>query len=105
MTRQTKPTGPAGTGGHRGNESGSALILAIFVLVVLTSMGVALLFLSQSEVKMTRTDIRSKQAFYIAEAGLEDARIALFHTNGREEFDDDLLLASGGSAGPHSAGI
>jgi len=75
------------------------LILAIFVLVVLTSMGVALLFLSQSEVKMSRSDIRSKQAFYISEAALEDGRIALFHTNGRDEFDDELLHASGGSMG------
>jgi hypothetical protein len=99
MTRQTLPTGPAASGGRLGDERGSALILAIFVLVILTSMGVALLFLSESEVKMTQSDIRSKQAFYIAEAALEDGRTALFHTNGREEFDDDLLLASGGSTG------
>jgi hypothetical protein len=99
MIRPTKPTEPTGPGGRRDDENGSALVLAIFVLVVLTSMGVALLFLSQSEVKSSQTDIRSKQSFYIAETALEDGRIALFHTNGREEFDDELLLASGGSSG------
>ncbi len=71
------------------------MILAIFVLVILASMGIALLFLSQSEVKMSRSDIRSKEAFYIAETGLEEGRIHLWHTNGREDFDDDLDDAAG----------
>ncbi|MDX1388462.1 MAG: pilus assembly PilX N-terminal domain-containing protein, partial [Acidobacteriota bacterium] len=65
------------------------------MLVILASMGIALLFLSQSEVKMSRSDIRSKQAYFLAETGLEDGRTLLFHTNGREPFDDDLDTAAG----------
>jgi hypothetical protein len=81
-------------------QRGSALVLAIFVLVVLTGMGTALLFLSQSEVKMGQASLRAKQAFYIAEAGLESARLTLYDRNRGEPFDDDLQRAAGGGASP-----
>jgi len=55
-------------------EDGSALLLAIFVLVLLTGMGVVLLFASRTDVRMSQADSRAKKAFYIAEAGLETAR-------------------------------
>ena len=76
-------------------QRGSALVLAIFVLVLLTSMGTALLFLSQSEVKMSQADVRTKVAFYLAEAGLEDARQTLWNRNRNEPFDDDLKWYGG----------
>jgi hypothetical protein len=75
-------------------------VLAIFVLVMLTGMGTALLFLSQSEIKMSRAGLRAQQAFYIAEAGLEHARLTLYNSNKGETFDDDLAKAFGGGASP-----
>lgn len=53
---------------------GSALLAAIFVITLLTAMGVFLLFVSQTEVRMNQADHRSKQAFYLAEAGTERGR-------------------------------
>ena len=76
-------------------EHGSALVMAIFVLVLLSGMGMALLFLSQSEVRMSQADVRTKMAFYLAEAGLEDARASLFALNGNEDFSDDLKWFGG----------
>src|SRR5262249_61626335 len=58
-------------------ERGSALVMAVFVLMLLTSMGAALLFVSENEMKTGRVDLRSKEVFYTSEAGLEDARETL----------------------------
>ena len=77
------------------DERGSALVMAVFVLVMLTGMGVALLFLSRNEVKMSQASLRAKQAFYIAEAGVENARLSLWGTNKGDTFNDDLLAAAG----------
>jgi len=82
----------------RKNQDGSALVLAVFVLALLTAMGVALLFLSQNEVKMGEASIRPKKAFYHAEAGLEHARQALWLLNDAQNFDNDLITATGGVA-------
>jgi hypothetical protein len=84
------------------DERGSALIMAIFVLVLLAGMGASLLFVSETEVKMSRVDARSKQVFYVAEAGLEDGRETLRVTNladlaasDRATLDDELTAAAG----------
>jgi len=58
-------------------ERGSALVTAMLVLFVVTGLGVGLLFITQLEMQMGREDARSKQAFYLAEAGLEQARESL----------------------------
>ncbi|HKQ61616.1 MAG TPA: PilX N-terminal domain-containing pilus assembly protein [Candidatus Polarisedimenticolaceae bacterium] len=79
-------------------ERGSALVLAVFVLVLLTSMGSALLFLSENEMKMSQADLRSKKAFFLAEGGLEDARTTLWHVNRGDDdpdFDEELTAAAG----------
>jgi hypothetical protein len=76
-------------------ERGSALVMALFVLVLLTGMGAGLLFLSQQEAKMGRAGLRVKKAFYLAEAAVEDGRTALFLVNGEEAFTDDLEAAAG----------
>ncbi|PYS97210.1 MAG: hypothetical protein DMF50_01435 [Acidobacteria bacterium] len=84
------------------DDRGSALVMAIFVLALLTGMGAALLFVTENEVKMSQVDLRSKQVFYLAEAGLEDARETLRVTNlnaaitaNRDTFNDDLTAAAG----------
>lgn len=79
---------------HR-QETGSALVMAIFVLALLSGMGVALLFLSTNEVKMSRADTRSKQVFYLAEAGMEAGRAQLRILNGAASFSDDLATYAG----------
>ena len=76
-------------------ESGSALVMAIFFLFLVTTLGIALMFLSRNEVQLSQADGRTKRVFYIAEAGLEDARRTLFLTNGEGEFEDDLITATG----------
>ena len=51
---------------HR-QDRGSALVMAIFVLALIASMGVSLLFMSTTEVKSSQADVRSKQVYYLAE--------------------------------------
>ncbi len=75
-------------------QDGSALVLAIFTLVLLTGMGTALLFLSQHEARMAQASLRAKKAFFLAEAGLEDGRGTLFSINGENSFTDDLQTAA-----------
>lgn len=80
-------------------QEGSALIIAIFVLFLLSSMGAALLYMADSDVKMNKAGLRAKAAFYQAEAGLEDARNALRVQNlasaNPAGFSDELLVAAG----------
>jgi len=84
------------------DESGSALVMAIFVLVLLTAMGAALLFVSESEMKTGQVDLRSKAVFYVSEAGLEDSRetLRVVNLSGataalRASFNDELVSAAG----------
>lgn len=64
----------AARGGHLGAQRGSAFIMAIVILSLLVTAGVALLFLADSDTRMNQANVRDKRTFYIAEAGLEDAR-------------------------------
>jgi hypothetical protein len=82
----------------RQTSRGSAILLAVFVLVLVTGTGLALLFMTRTESKMGAADQYSKKAFYMAEAGLEDGRTTLFNANGKDDFSDDLLAAAGGTA-------
>ncbi len=79
---------------HR-QETGSALVMAIFVLALISGMGIALLSLSSNEVKMSQADTRSKQVFYLAEAGMEAGRATLLILNGSGSFSDDLTTYAG----------
>jgi len=87
---------------NRDAERGSSLVLAIFVLVLITGMGAALLFVTETEMKMSAVDVRAKRAFFISEAGLEDARETLRVENlsdpspaDRDTLDDELVSAAG----------
>lgn len=83
--------------GDTPRDRGSAMVMAIFVLFLLTTLGVSLLFLSQNEQKMSRASQTTQQAFYMAEAGLEAARISLYLANGQDEFTQELDAAKGGN--------
>jgi hypothetical protein len=75
-------------------NAGSALLMAVFVLFLVSSMGVALLFTSSTEVKMSQAGLRTKEAFFLAEAAVEDARTDLWLVNDADTFDDDLIAAA-----------
>src|SRR2546425_13340134 len=84
------------------DERGSALVMAVFVLVLLTAMGAALLFVSESEMKTGQVDLRSKTVFYASEAGLEDGRetLRVVNLSGvtaalRAGLNDELTSAAG----------
>jgi hypothetical protein len=82
---------------RRRNDRGSALVIAVFVLAILTGMALALVVMGENELKLSRADLRGKQTFYVAEAGVEHGRLALFVLNGKDEFDEELLDAANGT--------
>lgn len=77
------------------SERGSAMLVAVLVLFIVTAMGGALLFTASTEIRMSQASVREKQAFFFAEAGLESGRATLYNINGAGSFDDDLLNAAG----------
>lgn len=77
------------------SERGSALLLAVFLLAILTGMGIALHYQSQNELLMSSADRESKMSYFLAEAGIEAGRQALFNANGEGPFNDDLVGAAG----------
>jgi hypothetical protein len=66
---------------HLVGQRGSALIMAIVVLFMLAVTGISLLFLGESDKRMNIANVRDKRTFFIAEAGLEDAREQLRLSN------------------------
>jgi hypothetical protein len=95
MNHGLDPSVTGETGVARSKERGSTLVLALFVLLLLSSIGLSLLFTTQNELNMSQAGLRSKTAFYLAEAAEEDARTTLFSINGSDEFSDDLLAFAG----------
>ncbi len=65
----------------RRSERGSALLMAVFLLVLLGAMGVALLNLSNWEQRSSQADVEGKQLFFFSEAGIEDGRRTLWAMN------------------------
>jgi len=86
--------------GKKNREAdGSAMLVAVFVLVLLSALGIALLFLGRTETMMSQADVRAKRVFYYSEAGLEDGR-ATVHATNRTSVDplglsDELVTAAG----------
>lgn len=89
------------TAAHRGDDRGSALLLAVFILVLLTGLGVAALFVSRIDGRAGQADARAKRAFYLAEAGLESGRERVRASNltsaDPTSLDDELRAAAGGN--------
>ena len=82
------------------SANGSALIVALFVLFLVTAIGVALLFLTRNEVDMSQADGRGKRVYYLAEAGLEDGRTTVGNANRVSLKTDDLSDELDTAAGP-----
>jgi type II secretory pathway component PulK len=53
------------------NQSGSAMILALILVMVVATLGTALLFSLNSEIKMNQMMERRTTAVYLAQAGIE----------------------------------
>jgi type IV pilus assembly protein PilX len=62
---------------HLENEAGVALMTGLLVLVLLTALGTYAIDLTQIEQNLAANLKTSKQAFYVAEAGLQHAKIFL----------------------------
>jgi Tfp pilus assembly protein PilX len=62
---------------HTGGERGAVLIAGLLVILVLTVLTMAAMMSTGTELKIAANDRSAKQAFYVAEAGLEDARSRL----------------------------
>jgi len=59
---------------HERSESGIALLLALFALVVVTSIGLGMMFLTDTETSINSNFRDEQTAYYASKAGLEEAR-------------------------------
>ena len=65
-------------------------MMAVFVTVLVSAMGISLLSVSQFEVRSSQANLRVKAAFFLAEGGEEDGRMALFNAYRDLTFTDAL---------------
>jgi hypothetical protein len=93
--KQINPSRRTRTDNHDSRQNGSALVMAVFVLAIVTMTGVSLLFLGSTELKMSQRSVDLKQTFYLAEAGEEAARTVLYLMNGNDDFSDELVSFAG----------
>jgi len=83
--------GPNGRGRSTPKQRGVVLVVTLLVITFLSLLGAAFLSLSLAENNISRNLVSSAQAFGIAEAGLEHARVELLGK------DVNALLAGGGT--------
>src|SRR5437867_11221513 len=65
---ETAP-GPAKAPGGSRSERGSALIIAVLVMVILTLLGISYLMLAQTENQIAENELNAQQALFVAEGG------------------------------------
>jgi len=70
------------TNSHSAGERGIALFVAILLLLVITVMGVALLFTASIEQTLSGTETRISKIFYAADSGIEYGAAMLNSTVG-----------------------
>lgn len=81
-------------------ERGAALVVAISILALLTTVGLVLVFFVQGETEVNQVDVTAKQAFYMAESALEKGRKDLKTAmGGSNDFDARLVAAAGTGTG------
>ncbi|MBI5966426.1 MAG: hypothetical protein HY882_01025, partial [Deltaproteobacteria bacterium] len=59
------------------NEKGAVLVTGLLLVLVLTILSMAAMMSTSAEIRIAANDRSAKSAFYLAEAGLEDARTRL----------------------------
>ncbi|HVS16596.1 MAG TPA: pilus assembly PilX N-terminal domain-containing protein [Thermoanaerobaculia bacterium] len=82
------PTRPAG-------EEGSAYIVALLVLFVLTAVGLSVAFVSQTELIVGSQERTIQRTFYAADAGLDIAAASALNTGNYEARRIDLADPAG----------
>lgn len=78
----------------RQKEKGAALFTAIFSILLLTLLGISLVAISESSRTVSKNNIESTEAFYIAEAGLAHA-VGLIKANGASFNVNSVIPSSG----------
>ncbi|HZX36090.1 MAG TPA: pilus assembly PilX N-terminal domain-containing protein [Thermodesulfobacteriota bacterium] len=75
----------AGIKQERGDEKGFVLVLAIIIMAAMTAIGLAVVTTSTTDMFIARNEVESKNAFYLAQSGMEEAlgRMHLRATNAR----------------------
>jgi len=86
----------AGTMTHMRGEQGIALVLAIFMLALLSMIGVASMMLSTTEVEITGNEKSSQTVFYQAESGLTIGGEIIELLDGYDEVADDYTFDDAG---------
>ncbi len=77
------------------NQTGTALVIAILMTLVLTLLSLAAMMSTATELRIASNDYSAKQVFYEAEAGLEDARSRLQATGSLSPITDNFPSDSG----------
>ncbi|HZS05139.1 MAG TPA: pilus assembly PilX N-terminal domain-containing protein [Blastocatellia bacterium] len=54
------------------NERGSAMIMVMFSLVIMSIIGLSIVFTSSQEMRSSKNEMLANQAYYAAESGLQD---------------------------------
>jgi hypothetical protein len=70
MTRHRRPSQGRNPLSHRASEAGSAYLVAILALVVLTIVGLALALITQTEMQIGSNERSVERAFYAADSGI-----------------------------------
>ncbi len=97
--RQPRVSRAAATGSSR--ESGSAYVLTLIVLLVLTLLGLVLALITQSEVEVGANERTINRAFYSAEIGLTASVANYLYNNSRAPVDVTLMDPSSATFGAH----
>lgn len=66
---------------HRRNERGVALIICLFALMLLSGIGLGMMYMADTETSINRNYRDSQQAYFAAAAGLQEARERLTPTS------------------------
>lgn len=77
-------------GGALKRERGIALLVAMFALLILSLIGLALMTTTSTEVLITDNFKRSRAAYYAAEGGTEEARFLLSAAAGGNRIDTEF---------------
>lgn len=68
---------PSYLASYQKKSKGSAMLLAILIIVILFAMGASLLTLSLNSQTGAQWFVKQQEAFYLAEAGIEHARVMI----------------------------
>jgi hypothetical protein len=92
------------------SENGSALVVALLVLLVLSTMALAFVSVTKTEKQISGNELRESQAMYGAEAGISEAIARMSRSSSPAYIGEDLsapspgwgrylVMSNGGSAG------